>query len=548
MPDISAYRKLDISDFAPRVASGALGYRDLSIWQVWAQEDWRHGYGQPYFVDEAAYAKVDSGVDTRHKGIAMLATDITTSEGGVLVNKFVDFNSKVYALQPSNGGVREYTPGTDSWADTSETTGTCNDGIAIGDYLVVSMDGARVRKMNAAGTWSNAGNDANQPDDMNKLVLHGGYLWASEDDNNWLHYAAADDVSDLEGSEDTDTNAIQVGPGDIPIVNMISYGGQLYVAREDGIWIIAEDNSARQLMDFTGLRHSSNFQSMAQYHGHLYFTVRQNLYRWTGATLLKVTPPRYDEVFPYQAFGDFKDLTPWGDFLYVRARDTESTFHECILGYDDVGWHKLYQVVTDPYIINAMNFSPETNYLWMNVTGASNTTAYVEHQSLSDLPYAAFPTSDNHYLYSSKFDAGFKEVEKVFKTLKVRTNNCAAGQTIAVAYALDDGSFVSLGTINTSPYQEIDFDPANETTYGRFIQLRFNFQTDTAAQSPVLESFALQYLLRPDAVWGWQLPIAIASKIRALEGEPEYEITASDLVTQLETARDQTTQGMTKRA
>ena len=543
-PSPGAYRKLDISDFAPKVASGALGYRDLSVWQVWAMEDWRHGFGQPYFIDESAYAKSDSGIDTRHDGIVTLATAITTSEEDESVSKFVDFNSKVYALQPSNGGVRVFTPGTGLWADAgTQTTGTCNDGINIGDYLIVALDGARVVKMNTSGTWSNAGKDANPPNDMGGFCLHSGYVWAFEDDNNWLHYAAEDDISDLEGSEDTDTGAIQVGAGDIPIVNMISYGGQLYVAREDGLWVIAEDNSPRMIMDFSQERHSSNFQSMAVWQGHLYFTVRHNIYRYTGSTILKVTPPRYDEVWPYHTFGDFKDLTPRGPFLFCRAKDSESTYHEVLLCYDGVGWHKLWEVVTSAYVINAMNLSPITDKLWLNYTGASVTTGYIPFQSLSDLPYDSYQTTGNHYLYTSKFDAGFRDVNKVCWKLRVWTNNCSSTETIDVHYQVDDsGTWVNIGTVNTSPYQELDFpDPDSFTTYGKAVQLRFNFETGSAGETPVLEAFAVLYLLRPEAVWGWQMPLSIASMQPTLDDSAEEELTAEDLMGVLEDARDQIT-------
>ena len=543
VPNISGYTEQDISDFAPRVAAGALNYRDLSIWQVWAMEDWRHGFGQPYFIDESAYAKTGNGVDTRHKEIAQLATTITSSEEDEAVTKFVDFNGKVYALQPADGGVRVYTPGTDSWADTSETTGTILDGLAIGSYLIVAPDGARIRKMATDGTFSNAGNDANPPEDMAHLCLHGGYLWASEDGSNWLHYTSAEDASTLEGAQDTDVDAIQVGPGDIPIVNMISYGGQLYVAREDGIWIIGDNNEARLFMDFSRERHADNFRTMAVFQGQLYFSVRQNLNRWAGSTIIQVTPPRYSETFPYHTYGEYKNLTPRGPFLYCTARDNEDTWHESLLCYDGVGWHKLRDLATESYVVNAFDLSTTTDRMWLNYTGTATTTGYIPLQSLSELPYASYDVTGNHYLYTSKFHAGFIDVDKVFKRIKVRTNNCSATQTISVDYQVDDsGDWVNLGQITEGPLQELDFpDPSTETTYGKFIQLRFDFQTASATNSPILESFAVHYLLRPEAVWGWQISLAIASNMRTKDQGIEREIRAKDLRDVLKTARDQKT-------
>lgn len=543
-PNITGWRRLDISDFAPRVSAGALSYRDLSIWQTWAQDDWRHGFGQAYFIDESGYMKTDNGVDTRHKGIVMMATTPTSSETGHTVVKFVDFASKVYAIKNGNAGVRVYDPTAGTWAATAQTTGTCLDAVAIGTYLVVSLDGAstRLRKFDGSN-WSDAGNAGNPPNHINKLCLHGGYLWASEHDSNYLHYDSEDDISTLEGGEGADTDAIKVGPGDIPIVNMISYAGQLYVAREDGIWVIADDNTSRLLLDFSRERHADNFQSMAVWKGHLFFTVRQNIYRYTGSTLMDITPPRYSETYPYYTYGDFQDMVPRGPWLYVRARDSETTFHECILAFDGTGWHKLHSITTSPYIMNSMGYSTTTDRMWLNYTGASTTTAYIPFQSLSDLPYASFSTTTTTASFTtSKFDAGFIDVIKVFSSLRVRSNNCSSTKYISVDYSVDDGSWVNLGNVTTSPYQLINFpDPTAATTYGKTLQLRFTFHTASATSSPILESFAVNYLLRPTAVWGWQLNLCLADNIRTLEQEIEQQITSEEQMTALATARDQYT-------
>ncbi len=540
VPDITGWREVDISDFAPRVASGNLAYRDLSLWQVWAQEDWRHGFGFPYQTDESGYAKTGTGVDTRHKDVAMLATAVTSSETAISVAKFLDFGADVYALKPSNGGVRKYTVSSGTWAATAETTGTCLDGLSIGTYLVVALDGARMRKFDGT-TWSNVGSDSNPPNDMAHLCLHGGYFWASEDGKNWLHWAEEEDLSDLEGGEDADTAAIHVGPGDIPIVNMISYGGQLYVAREDGAWVVGDDLIARQLMPFSTERHANNFKTMCVWKGHLYFSLRHRLYRYTGSTLIDVTPPRYDEVFPYMTYGEFENLTPRGNHLYVTARDTETTWNEVLLCYDGVGWHKLLTLTTSPYVVNVMNLSTTTDRLWLNYTGAAVATAYISLQSLSDLPYATFPVTGDHFLYSSKFDAGFVDVRKTWRSMRVRTNNCSATQTISVDYAIDDGAWGNIGQITTSPYQELFFPDCDiYSTHGKFIQLRFNLKTAAAAQSPILESFAVKYMLRPTAVWGWQANIVIADRLVTLQGRVQHEFTADEQIAALRTMRDAT--------
>jgi hypothetical protein len=187
-----------------------------------------------------------------------------------------------------------------------------------------------------------------------------------------------------------------------------------------------------------------------------------------------------------------------------------------------------------------MGLSPTLDYLWMNYTGTSNTTAYYQLQTLSDLPHANYVTSGNSHLFTSQFDAGFMDVDKTYNSVRFRTDNCSSTQTIVVHYSIDGGAWASLGTVNTSPDQTLDFpDCVANTVYGKKIQLRLDFTTDDSAQSPVLEAHALRYMLRPDTVWGWQVRLQVSDYVRLLDGRVEEdEFTAEDKITALETARD----------
>jgi len=832
-----AFRQVDISDFAPRVSSGQITYSDFTLWQVWAQDDWQHGFGFPYFTDEWGYARSGNYVDTRHNGIAILATAIDTTNGetGESVIKFVDFNDKLYALQDGNSGVRVWdgsswadlsyigdltftsaglndlstsgtytgtsdldyvveidgagspdtfkwsddggstwdatgvaitgsaqtlnngveitfanttghavgdrweftahaseiveaefhgtgpddltasgtfthtgdiiyrveidgtgetdtfkvsdddgvtwddtgtpitpgtaqdltpngndygvdvtfdsrtghtkgdywrikakaayiddvseidfshpndlddltiggtftgrgrinyrveidgtgTPDTFKWSDdggatwdatgvaitgdaqtlnngvtitfgattghvlgsrwdfiaTALKTGTCYDAVSTGDYLFVAINEARMHKIDTNGKPSYMGKADNPPNDIRVLCIHGGYLWAAEDGTSYLHYASEPDGSDLEGGGNDDIDVIEVGPGQIPIVNMISYNNNLYVAREDGLWVVSNDKLAYQVQDFSRERHSINFQTMCVWRGALYFNVRNRLYRYTGSTLQDVTPPRYVETFPYRAYGNFRCLTPRGKFLYVIAEDNEASAHDNLLAYDGVGWHRICSLADSPYQVNTMNYSSvDHDALWFNYTRATNSpvTAEIRLQALNDLPYDYYETSGDHYLYTSKFDGGLQEIDKCFKSVTLRTNYLAAGtRTISVEYSLDGGAWktdltdaggTGDNTVDQSPVQTLYF-PSDTT--GKQIQLRFNLQTTDSSTSPVLEAFSVKYMLRPVTTWGWRLIVTCAEEEKTLDGRRD-SITGKAKLAALRTARDST--------
>lgn len=534
---IEGYQRVDASDFAPKTSSGTLQYSDLHVWQVWAQDFWDHGFGFMKWSDDRGYHSTGDGVDTRHHDIAMLATQFVNSESAKSIKKFVEFNGDVYGLYNTNNGVRKFTVATSTWADTTEVTGTMLDGLNIGSYLVVCPNGARMRKMNAAGTWSNVGVDgANAPTDIAHVCLHGGYFWASEDGKNFLHYASETDVSDLEGNGMADTGCIQVGPGDIPIVNLISFNSNLYVAREDGIWLLPETNFPIQIIDSSRERHTQNFEAMAAYQGRLYFGIRQRMYAYTGSTLIDVTPARYTDVFPYNEYGRFKFMIPMGKYLYVIAGNNETTAEDTLLAFNGTSWFKLWDVATD-YVVRAANLTPIDDRIWIcHTKSGSFDTDYYQMQTLSDLPYANFDTAANHYLYSSKFDAGFTDIAKSFHSVTLRTQSLTANVKIEVSYQIDEsGTWTSLGTFVTSPVEEIDF-PA--TTTGKIIQFRFDFITNSATLSPILDTFILRYLLRPDTIWAYQMTLYLADDQVTLNGDVERTYTAHQKYDALISARD----------
>jgi len=538
LPSITQYQKVDATDFAPKVQAGDRTYADLSIWSVWSQDDWRHGFGFMKWSDERGYHSSGDGIDTRFSDIAIMATQLVSSETEKAMTKFVDFNGDVYGLYSSNNGVRKYTVASSTWADTTETTGAMLDGLSLGDYLVVCPNGARMRKMNAAGTWSDVGATGNPPTDMAHICLHGGYFWASEDGASYLHYASELDLSDLEGGNTTDLGVIVVGPGDIPIVNMISFANNLYVAREDGLWIIGDDNIAYQVADFSRERHAQNFEAMAVYQGRLYFGVRQRLYAYTGSTMIDVTPSRFSDVFPYSEYGRFKFIVPRGKFLYVIAGSNESTAHDALLCFDGTGWHKLWDVTAGSYVVQAMDLSTTTDRIWINHTGTAQATKYYQMQTLSELPYNNYATTGNHYLYTSKFDAGFADITKCFRSVAIVSENLSSTEKIEVSYQLDDsGTWTTLGSFTSSPEESVDF--ASGVT-GKRIQFRLNFSTGSASECPVLDAFVVYFIMRPETVWAWQMTLSLADNQETLDRTTEKNLSAKEKLKALEAARAST--------
>lgn len=543
--DLTSYQRRDIVDFSPRAstATGAsISYSELGLYQTLTQEDFRHGFGFYRFTDAAGYQRTEGDMDTRHPGLVMRHTKSVSSEtDNNLKNGGVTFGSTFYTW--GTDAVRKYASG--SW---SESLGDDTNYLIVGSgYIFALRNGDRVQKSSDGASWSNAGLDGNPPNDMKIAAMHGGFMWFAEDGNSFVHYTDELDAADLEGDGKSDASVVIVGPGGLEIKNMISFANALYVARADGLWVVNQDDEfkARQVLNFSAETHADNFRSMVVFQGALYFPIRHRIYRWTGSTIVDVTPQRLDDTFPFNQFAEYDNFISRGNYLYCTAKTDETSYTQSILAYDGVGWHRLMDPIAGSTSdeISMMALDPANDYIWFHLNKSTDETHYIQLRPKSNFPKESFSTSGNHYWYSSIHDMGFRKVTKSLRSIEFETDNCDANNTISVAYSIDDGSFITTGLSNpgagvgvvaTSPTVTLTFD---DTIEFKKIQFRLAF-TAQAAQSPVLKALSMKYMMRPDTSSGYVFDVIAASGLEY--GGVVDSRTAAEIIADLLTVRAST--------
>ena len=528
--DLSTYSRRDIVDFSPRGASPAgvsISYSELGLYQTLTQADFRHGIGHHSFTDASGYLKTSGNIDTRHGGIVTLASQANNASDSYAKHGGLVFSGDFYMF--GAGGIQKW--GGSSFSRVYSTA--VNTAFTTGSYIFAAPEG-RLQKAPDGSTFTDTGVDSDATD-FAHFAIWGGYVWASEEDENFVHYASQDTLVDLEGNGTSDTNAVTVGPTGQAVVGLASFSNALYAARPDGLWVISDQNGfkARQVLSFADEVHGNNFRTMTVWQGALYFTIRHKIYRWTGSSLQDVSPPRINDAFPYVKYGSFKHLVARGTHLYCTGRTNESTYTESVLAYDGVGWHAVAHPITDGTgELSALVLDVDNDYLWFTIDLATDETHYIKLQSLSDLPFADFLTTGNHYLYTSVHDMGFKKIDKSATEVMVESTNCTADRTIVVKYAvdgnIDSGTYTTLGTVNESPTETLTF--STPVQFKR-IQFRFDFDTDNAAQTPVMRSYSLKYMMRPATSYGYSFDIEVT------DNASEDGRTSAQLVSDLETAR-----------
>jgi len=339
------------------------------------------------------------------------------------------------------------------------------------------------------------------------------YRWRDSLTYLAVHFWSLVDGADAEGGGTADVDAILIGPGGYHCLGMVSFNGALYVARADGVWAIDETVTppiARRVLDYSGEANPDNFKVFVAWRGRLYYNIGNTLYSYTGSTVSNVTPPTFDLNFPPTGFGGFEAACYRGSYLFVLAQYGSPAIGGCVLAFDGTGWHRLYDVTKVPW---ALFYSPCVDSLF--VCDGGNLTR-IQFQTLSELPYPHFSTSNDHYLNLSEIDAGFRRVTKSFAEVSIEASNLLAPyRYVGVSYSADGVDWHDLGSATVSGVTELQMNPTVEANK---LEIRLNLKTGDSTQSPIVRNVAVKYMVRPNVLYGHRLTVLGGDEVHMLDG------------------------------
>lgn len=394
-----------------------------------------------------------------------------------------------------------------------------------GEYVFAAPDAQRIMKSTTGYEDYDQAGGNNASNDYSWMEMHGGYIFAGKTAEAQIYFDSNSNLSSLFGDPADDSDELTAGPGTVGTIFGTSFLEKLAVARTDGLWVIdgpeqlvvsgtvTEIWTSKRTLNFKNLRSSVNFRSVATWGGSLYFTIQDKiLYEWNGAKLQNITPGPITDSWEYVNYHRFDNFTPFGDWLLLSARTSESTYTESILAWDGVGFHKLLDPITDgDGAITMIAIDTANNYVWYHVnkpTASTNTTYYVEYQADSDFAFANFPITGTHQITTSRIHAGFRRVDKSMPALWIETDNLTADRTIVVQYAIDDETAFRTWETLTTNGEHVLYLPQNKNTEEfHYIRLRFVLDSDVTGQTPVLEAFALMVMMRPDFTMGYTFDV-----------------------------------------
>ena len=111
---------------------------------------------------------------------------------------------------------------------------------------------------------------------------------------------------------------------------------------------------------------------------------------------------------------------------------------------------------------------------------------------------------------------GFRRAIKSLSSLWVEAENIKTGCYLSVYYQLDSsGTWYHWSDITENGLTLLTFPGGHRTIENYFIQIRIDFITNDSTQSPILDSYTLRFIMRPDTKIGYNFNILSATSYKS---------------------------------
>lgn len=533
-----SYAVEDADRFGQKISVGSLKYADFNPYEnAHSQSSFTGGYGLRRFADVenedalSAYYYRNNRVETAY-GPAFIGSLIANETTGLVapavwmgefttaagVTRFVAVGGTKIVYR--NAGAPSGT-----WTDTGLVLSAAAKKGAVGVF------GNRLVIGHGALATAQYTTDLATLNNVQDTTPANLYVFAFSADHAAAYIAGGPAVTDTtkvtsssDGGTGYSTKPTQCGNIDSPITALAPGGGivAVYVGKTKELGQIA----------------GSQYQTLVPYDSAL-STNSVGMHWWMGRGgdeqrgPIMLVFPRDHSTWIYQPSSDSAgqafNISPWAQpglrpdvldmgitkaiqgtarWLYMALQDTSGNSflvrRDAISGANHLFGTKLTGG-TDAMGITSVPYANPILFVgWGNDVGAI--VLPLDGEDPRDDPNTVFETSGD--LSTAEIDLGFPDEDKLWISVRVSTDDADANATILVAYSLDGGGEVTLGTVTASPVQTLLF-PTN--THARRCRLRFYFDDGFATFRPsvILNGYSIRTSIIPllYRIWTFQCPL-----------------------------------------
>lgn len=340
------------------------------------------------------------------------------------------------------------------------------------------------------------------------------------------------------------TGATNIGWLTTNIINLLSYREELYVFKEEGLYIYDGANWVPLSRELESLVSTSSGKNPYGWKNVVYFPMGANAiyyYAPSDAILATITPSKYA---PSEAAfrGGCQALAADEEFLFAFLN--EGAEIEVLSGrweaIEDLGtdfrWHPLLSFTSSDIATALVTPVVTEKRLWFAGGNGNNIPKYlILPEKYGDIPSVSgykFDTGWKHY--TPTFTGYFIDIPKVWASFTLKTESLLLGtRTILVEYSVDDGGWTEIGIFDTSPLQTLYI--GHNGVEGKEIRLAFT-GTNGEDVTPIIKGFALHGLLRPEAKKEFQFSVLVGDNLSTRDGQADRSQTGQQIATRLREA------------
>lgn len=249
------------------------------------------------------------------------------------------------------------------------------------------------------------------------------------------------------------TTGILVGDSTYPITGMAEKDGQVYVFKEDGIYVVADDKAVQLKVGVENTPDPTNGAASLSHQQFLYYSWLHSVIRVYGSSQDDIGQDVRSFGLPAGREGAFAYMDSYLSLTF-NAIDAGSSGTSCVLAWDGIGWHEVLRAYAIGKRVRFVKVQPNEgtrNRLWTDIGG---------ELVYQDLPLKkSSPRLDDGMLYqheavleSAAIDMGAASgLPKFIKELTVTVRNLnSEGKQVYVDWQVDDDVHTSEWTEATS--------------------------------------------------------------------------------------------------
>ncbi len=338
--------------------------------------------------------------------------------------------------------------------------------------------------------------------------------------------------------------------GDITGMQLYDDPQQVFVFTEDGLGFMQNEKYVPIQTEIDAVTSNVNGRAHCVSDVYLVFNmVGCRVERYYRNNIEDISPIR-DDGLPQDMLGEISSLERYPGKRIIATIDGGSSNYSSIMMYQDGGWHVLYKA---PYkgariyncYVQSIQGVENPDRLWFSM-GAEVCSIPICFNPLKDPSYTYCPYGE---LITSWYDAGRKDLDKVFESIKIYSENVGSDCEIHIDYQLNnDTAWTYAGEIETSPADDLALSSGLTEIKGKRIRLRLRLYTFDRTTTPIINSVVIDCYMVGNVTYGYQFTTSLGEleRPRDIDYETTKVLGVYDNVEDAQAKLDEWAENMTR--